>query len=408
MRKNNVKTKSVMLVATAGVVLQILILFVILPEPSKLSWPDPNHYYNIARTLYDGGPYSTAENARNLYRSPGYPFILSLAMHIAGTSIIGIRLFHIALFPFFLITLYKLGEKLFGHRTGILTMLLCVLYPIYLYVPLTLYPESLLIYIFAAIALFLLYARENLSTTILILLGAFICLAVMIRPTAVVWIPVAFFYLGWKSNLRPMTYVKLVVVLVVLPAACVFSWMQRNYSVHGCRVFTTAGSVNLLNSYNENSTWKNKSNFVDPTGEFERKLSQKETLAEREDLRMFEVRKFIMNNPGKALKLVFMRCLDLWNPIPRTTTRDGAARLKFKIVNAATFLPLVILGLSGFAINLRSLFTKSLLALVVLNTAINGIAAVSIRYRAVTDFALILMAAFVLNFVLDKCKIWRG
>ena len=376
--------------------LQIAFLFIVLPKPTELFWPDPNHYYAIAKGLYEGGPYSDAATEWNLYRSPGYPFLLSLIMHGVGTSVLGIRLVCIALSVPFLLILYRLGTVLGNDRTGWLALLLAAVYPLYVYLPVTLYPESVLLGLFAGIGLLLFYTRDARHSLLLVLLlSGLISLTVMVRPTAVVWVPVSLFYLTWRNGWPAGRIAGAAALLVLIPALCVVSWMYRNYRVHGCAIFTTAGSINLVNCYNEQATGRKADSGVD--AEFERQLAQEKTVAVQEEMRMARVKAFVRAHPGQALQIALQQCLDLWNPLPTTRTQSGMAQTKYKIFVALGYVPVLLLGLYGLVVSRKNLFVQSLLLLLVLNTLANGIVAVSVRYRAVTDFVLILMAARALS-----------
>ena len=388
-------------IAVVGVLFQLAFMFLGPEGPGGLSWYDSNDYYKIARDLSWGEPYSTAENTGNLYRSPGYPFLLSLMMRVAGESVAYTRLFHIVLFPFFLLVIYSLGSRLFNRRVGVLAMLFSTVYPLFVYIPLAFYPESLLLYLYPAIALLVFLARERPSYLKVGLLGLSVALAIMIRPTAVIWLPVCLYYLLAGKPFAVRRAVAVCSVVILIPALFVGAWMFRNNRVHGTYIFTTSGSWNLLTSYNENATWYSKS-MVEIPAEIQEKLDRAKTVAERESVKKSEAIKFIRNNPGRALKIVSLHCLQLWNPIPQTSSTGGMAQSKFKLASGIPYVVLLPFGIVGLVMTRKNLFTKTLVLLLVINTLVNGIVAVSIRYRAITDFVFILTAAYVADILLRK------
>jgi 4-amino-4-deoxy-L-arabinose transferase-like glycosyltransferase len=400
---NNKRIIILFIIILLGPVLQLLVMFFALGDPNKLFWLDPNHYYSIAESLYRGEPYSISGDERNIYRSPGYPFLMSLMMRITGTSILRIRLFHVVLFPFFLLALFYLGESLINTRTGMITMLLASSYPLYVYTPLTLYPESILIYLFGIIALLLFHTRQRHDLLTLLVLSTTISFAIMVRPTAIVWVPTSVLYLFWREKLTKQYIFTVLLGVMLLPVIPVGLWMLRNQHVHGCAVFSTAGSINLLRSYNEQASWRTKE--TDAAFEDSQKaLLEGRTLSEKEKIRFSQVRGFIKNNPGKTVTMAIMRCLDLWNPIPRTITKGGTAKTEFKIISAAIYLPLLALGVFGFVRYWNNPLVETLVILMILNTVVNGIMAVSVRYRAVTDFGFILMAAATIDSLITKYR----
>jgi 4-amino-4-deoxy-L-arabinose transferase-like glycosyltransferase len=378
-----------------SVAMQIVFLFRVLDDPNTLSWPDPRHYHLIAENLYQGGAYSVPRSEYNIYRSPGFPLLLSWIMHLVGPGILHLRLFLVFLTVPFLLILYKLAGLVGNRRTGLLAVALGAVYPLYIYTPLTLYPESILVFMFAAIALILFYARNNRRPALLALLSLVVTLAVLVRPTSVVWIPVAFFYLFWGQRPNPGRFLGAAAALILVPAVCIAFWTYRNYRVHGCAVFTTAGSVNLLMCYNDDATGRKLDTALEP--ELQPGFTQASTTAQREKMRMEKAKSFIFNHPGKALKIAATQCLDLWNPIPPTTTQGGMAQPRYKLINAATYVPVLVLAIGGLFLRRKSLLVQSFLLLVVLNTLANGIVSVSVRYRLVTDFVLIVLAACFLT-----------
>jgi 4-amino-4-deoxy-L-arabinose transferase-like glycosyltransferase len=339
-------------------------------SPDTLFWPDPKHYYSIARGLTEGSPYSTHETVENLYRSPGYPFVLSLMMKIVGTDLVNLRLFHIALFPVFLFTLYKLGTLWKGKLVGLISVLFAVLYPYYIYQPLTLYPESFLVYMFPGMLMLMLLLRNNIKYYLLALLSGLIALAIMIRPTSVYLIPVAFFLIAWRNGLQIKRIIAVGAILALIPVVTVCTWMVRNEIVHGNLIFSTAGSKNLLMSYNENATWRKKVVLLPSC--IRKRVDATKDVFEKQEIYKEEVIKYLENQPIKAFTIAFMQCLDLWNPIPRTTTKNGFSQLKFKIVVA---IPYIFLLMTGF---------------------------IGVRYRLVTDFAFIIMAAYAIGNLVTK------
>ncbi len=375
--------------------LQVVFLFRVLDNPHTLFWVDAQHYHAIATRLYENGTYSDPTSEWNIYRSPGFPFLLSLMMHVVGTSVLHLRLVLILMTVPFLLVLYRLGLVLGNRRTGLLAAALGAIYPLYLYTPLTLYPESVLVPLFAAIGLLLYHAGRERRPGLLLLLGAAIALAVLVRPTSIVWIPVALFHLFWGRRPQLKHFATATACVVLIPAVCVAAWMYRNYRVHGCAVFATGGSMNLLESYSEYAGGSKRDTVVDPA--FDAQLDQAATAAEREKLRMDKVKAFMRNHPGRTLKVAVTHCLDLWNPIPSTAVQGGTAQSRYKAVNAVAYVPILLLALGGFIICRKNLLVRSFLLLTVLNTLANGIVSVSVRYRLVTDFVLILMAACALT-----------
>lgn len=375
----------------SGMLMQSAMLFLIV-EPHTLNWLDPVNYLRIARELANGLPYSSYDVQRNLYQSPGYPYILSFLIRLFGDDIVKIRIFHILLFPFFLWSLYLLGSKWRNQFTGLLFAFMGIIYPFYIYVPLTLYPESILIYLIPVTVLLMYENSKKINPLTLLVSGIIFTIAIMIRPTAVVILLVFIVYVSFRSG---FSWKKLLITTILagfLPVASVTAWIYNNYQIHGTPVFSLAGDYNLLLSYNDNASIKVKADYPLPDS-VQTHLDKANSHIEFSKIAKNEAHLFIRKHPLKFLKLVILKQIDLWNPFPRTTTKTGFANMKYKIFAAIPYLFFLITGIVGFVKNKKNYFTIALLMIVILNSSINGFFAVSVRYRLITDFIFILFAA---------------
>jgi 4-amino-4-deoxy-L-arabinose transferase-like glycosyltransferase len=402
MKKNRITLYFLITFIVIGVMIQCVVLFFVI-DPNALTWWDSEGYYSIAKELTAGAPYSTVEKSNNLYFSPGYPFILSLMMRIVGTQVVHIRLFHIALFPIFLLTLYRLGALLKGKSVGLISVLFAVVYPYYLYQPLALYPESFLIYLFPGMLILMFLLREKMRYPLLILLSGLIALAVMIRPVLVYLVPFAWFIIIRRNGFPIKRVIVVGIIITLIPLLTVCGWMVRNKVIHGSFIFAQSGAYTLLLNYNENADWRiKKAPFPE---EIQERLRAAKDNFEKQQIYKEEAIGFIKRHPVKSLAIAVMQCIDLWNPIPRTTIEQGFAQSKYKILAAIPYLFFLIAGIFGMVKERKFLFFQFFVVLMVLNTVFNGIIAISIRYRLVTDFAFIIMAACAIKTGLKKIPV---
>jgi hypothetical protein len=386
-------------IISLGLAFQLIILFWVL-DPNDLFWPDPKLYYGIAKGLYAGGPYSTVGNDSNIVVAPGYPYILSFMMHIVGTSVVALKLCHVALFPLFLYSLYKLGEAWQGERTGLVFTFLGIFYPYYLYIPLTLYTESFSIYLFPFIAYLIFKLRNNYHWSHMLLLSVLIALSIMIRPTNVYWIVIGLFYMLYKKHYSISELIKRSLVMILIPIICVLAWLERNKNLYGDYIFTKTQTV-ILDTYNENRRIGSKEWAPLPEG-IQKRLSGAKNFKEINHISQEEVKSFIFSRPFRALAIAFMNCVNYWNPIPKTFTKDGMASNKFKILAAIPYVVFLFLGTIGFIRKRRDLFAQTLLLLMLLNTLFNAPLMVSVRYRVIVDFSFILLASITVEVLLSR------
>jgi hypothetical protein len=387
-----------------GIALQLTTLFVVI-EPDTLFWPDPKCHHAIAERLAAGQPFSDAETILNLKYSPGYPFALSLMMRLVGPRVVHLRLFHIALFPVFLFCLYLLGRLWRGPRAGLVLAFTAAIYPPFLYIPLSLYPEALLIYVYGAIGLTMYWLWRRMHLPGLALLGALIAFAVMVRPTSVVWIPVAVGFLLWRRGLRARRALAVAAILFLIPAAATLGWMARNQAAHDQFTFSITGAGTLLSTFNENQFGRAK--LSTPPERVLKRLREAPSEEERERIMAEEALRFVREHPVWAARNVALQCLATWHPIAQTHLKGGLATLRYKIPMAVPYLLLLTLGIIGIVIERKDSLVRALVVLMVLNTLINGIFSVSVRYRVVTDFGFMLPAALVVALaVWGKARVW--
>lgn len=369
-----------------GCFLQILFLFIFM-NPHVLEWPDPNDYYAIANTLARGDSYSI--DIGNLYRSPGYPYFLYFIISVVGSNILFIRFVHIGFYAIFLLGVYYLGKEWKGSEFGLLLTFISSLYPYFIYIPLTLYPESLLIFISPWIIFILLRTINSFSYYNLIIACLLLSIGILTRPTYIIISFVFFAYLIFtKSLLR--NKLKVFVFYIMIPIFMLSLWGYRNLKVHDHFVLSTAASINLYLSFNENTTIYTKSDCPIPE-ETQNKLAQAKNIFERDSIYKSSAIEFIKENPLRSFYLATVRVLDLWNPIPHTSTDYSLVK---KIVSSIPYLIILIFSFFGAYVLRKDRVVYLLIAIFVLNTMANGVFGASIRYRVIFDIILIMLATY--------------
>lgn len=386
----------IILCSLIGVVIQLYIMFFKLNDPADLFWLDPHDYYRIGSELAQGLDYSSIGRENNLYRAPGFPFFLAMLIKIFGNDIIVIRLIFVAFFPLLIVVLFRIGYYFASKEVGKILIVLACVYPFYIYIPITLYPESLLLFLYPVVAMLMLKVKKRYNIFNLLLLGILLSFGIFVRPTTIVLIPTILVYLLFKSKFDRRYICNTIIFILIIPIITVFLWMARNKSVHDVFIFSTGGSINLLIGYNDYADYGNK-NGIMVLESLVLRIKQIPTLKQQERMRIMEVKNFIFSNPFKTMQLVFYRCLNLWNPIPVTITKGGMASFKNKLLSGIPFVFYSLLGIIGFILNRNNLFSNCLIVLLILNTVLNGIIVDSVRYRCITDFAIMLMAANVIN-----------
>lgn len=374
--------------------IQVLFMYKFM-NPRVLEWPDPNDYLAIARSLANGNSFSA--DIHNLYRFPGYPYFLSCIISIVGCDLVRIRLAHVACHALFLVGAFFLGKEWKDEKLGLLLVLLCALYPLFIYVPLTLYPESALVFISPWVVYSLLRISRSFTHRALLAAACLIALGTVVRPTFVVVSMV--FALWFALTQTPVLQkIKVVLALIVLPISLVFLWGCHNYRVQGHFIISTSASLNLFMGFNQNTTIYTKVDCPIPEA-VQAQLNTAKDDFERDTIYKKSAVQFIKQNPGKSLYLAVVRMLDLWNPIPHTHTHYSFTR---KLISAVPYMAVLVCAIGGFYVLRKDAFARMMLGILVLNTAANGFFAVSVRYRMIFDIILLLMAACYLLHLAGK------
>jgi len=366
-------------------------------DPHILEWPDPNNYYSIAKSLASGDSYSI--DIENLYRSPGYPYFLSFIIRLVGSNILFIRLVHVGFYAVFLIGVYCLGKEWKESKFGLLLTFVCSLYPYFIYLPLTLYPEALLIFISSWIIYFLLRMVNEFTYYNLFMACLFISVGILARPTYIIIAFTFFFYLIIVKTLL-LNRLKVFIFLIIIPVFILSLWGYRNLKVHDHFIISTAASKNLYLSFNENATIYTKSDCPIPE-KIQKKLALAKNVFEEDNIYKASAIEFIKQNKLHSFYLASFRIIDLWNPIPHTSTNYSLLK---KILSSIPYSMIVLLAFGGFYLLRKESFSYLLIAIFVLNTIANGVFAVSVRYRLIFDIILIMFATYYIYSLILRYK----
>jgi hypothetical protein len=392
MSKNHLKLT---LIISLSCCIQLSFMFFII-DPHSLEWPDSNEYISIANTIAHGDSYSA--NLHNLFRSPGYPFFLAAIISLIGNNLIIIRLIHILLQIFFLIGVYHLGKQWKGERFGLFLTFISSLYPYYIYIPLALVPESLLIFTSPWIIYFFLRLESSVNFNNLLFSSLIISLGTITRPTYIIIAMTFFSYFAfiktsWIKKLNVFIY------LLLIPLFILSLWGYRNLRIHDHFIISTAANANLFVSFNDNTTIYTKIDCPVPDN-IQKKLSLAKDDFMKDSIYKNEAINFIKKHPFKSTYLAFVRMLDLWNPIPHTTLNYSLFK---KILSSLPYIIVLFFSFFGLYLVRKERFIYVLITILIFNTAINGIFAVSIRYRVIFDIIIIMVFTY---FVYTKSPIF--
>jgi hypothetical protein len=372
-----------------GIVLQIMALIYV-NNPGKLWWADPKLYYKLGCDLANGLSYN------NPIVSPGYPYFLAGLIYVFGFNILILQLLHIALFPFFIYNIFKIVEIWKGKHYALFAAFLTIIYPYFLYIPTTLYTESLTILIFPFVLYQALVLRNKFNWYRFILLSAYTTLLIFIRPTNIYLELVVILIIFWKKELFFRNAIIYGSIFSILPVLTVNLWMYRNYKTYGYYSFAAISGSVLYNSYNNDVTPGVKKRVQSTDTVLNNQLRKANNVFEQSKLYNKAANKFIKENKIKSTKIIILNFLNYWNPYPQTNNTDGMASNIKKIVPAISYSFFLVFGFLGIFQLRQEFFTQSILVMLLLNTLLNAVFLVSVRYRVVIDFTLIIFSSYYL------------
>jgi hypothetical protein len=329
---------------------------------------DPDAYGAIARTLAQSGVFgltaSTGETIPTAFRPPLYPYVLSWLVRDGTLSQHAVALFHTLLGCMTVLCSYAAAGRLLGptagHRASILAGLLVIVDPVLLYQSGQLMTETLAAALASAVVWWWARPLESLPGMVAaMVLGVLLALAVLCRPTFIVWAVVL--VVATALDPRRDTAGRIArlghaaVVLAVL-ATAVGGWAYRNARVMGHPVWaTTHGGYTLLLANNPlfydylrvgqaGSTWDAEPFLVayshryeaDPrTDAFWRRpwrdtatITARETEWDDDRLTYEAATATIERQPAMFAWSCFVRAAWLWSPLPhRTAERTSTATI---------------------------------------------------------------------------------
>lgn len=374
----------ILLVICLGICVQVLFMFTLM-DPHELEWPDSVHNYLIAKSLLNGS--SFWDNPDNLIRSPGYPYFLFLLMNVIGDKILSLRIAHVVLSVVMLLGVYLVGMEWKGGRFGRIMMVVSALYPFFILIPLTFYPEALLICLTPWVIYFLMRMEHSYSIGKLFITAVLISSCVMIRPTFIaLGLAYSMYTVLCKLDLKRKVLV--ISMCFVFPCILLTTWTLKNYSVYHHFDFAMGAGANFYKGFSEENDVGNKIRMGVP--EKAKKLGiEPSDLFKMDSFYKHEAFEYIKAHPFRSIGKMMYRMLDIWNPIPNTSTNYPIWK---KVLSAIPYSTILVFAIVGFYLNRKDRFAWMLVGILFLNTLVNGFFAVSVRYRVILDVVLIAFA----------------
>jgi 4-amino-4-deoxy-L-arabinose transferase-like glycosyltransferase len=399
-----------------------------LPPGRQFGFPDSEGYWELGRTIAQGRPYEFGPERYAIFRTPGYPILLS-GLFLAGGNdppVLWGRALSAILGTAAVAGVATLARLLFDERTALIAGAIAAVYPEAIALSVFVLSEAPLcpLLVWQLVAWTKAWRTAGVSPADpnaggtpavrwAVLAGVLAGLATLMRPSWLLFVPFAGLIgiggalITSRNATEGVPYSalrrQLAITGVMLAALCLtlLPWWIRNYAVAGRFVPTTLQvGASLYDGLGPQATGASDMRFVppfvaeqhasdaasdtDPSGTFEDRL----------DRRMRDASlAWAAKNPGRVIQLVGIKFLRMWNPLPNAA-EFGSGTLR--LVLALTYTPVIVLAAIGVWRFARRDWPYLLCLLpAVYFTCLHVIFVSSIRYRQPAMLVLIVLAAGV-------------
>jgi 4-amino-4-deoxy-L-arabinose transferase-like glycosyltransferase len=406
------------------------------PDPKSFGMGDSDGYFTLGRALAEGRPYEYGPHGAEIFRAPGYPLLLAPVFWLTSQhAVLAARLENALLGTLVVAAVWWLARQLFGPRGALLAAAMAALYPESIAISAMILSDTpfcalMLLQLGLWTAAWKMWEEKGDSPhlceapfgpfrqmgtvpffrALLLALAAGLVAgaATLVRPSWLLFTPLAAMagaLLGGRrvaGAVSPRWRQAVLGVAMLLPLALVMTpWWQRSYDLTGKFVPTTLQvGASLYDGLNPQATGASD---MKPVADFERLYRQRHPQDEDEEPAEVEYRLdhalqydalgWLGTQPAAALRLAGIKFLRTWNLWPNEASFSAVG---LRAVVAATYLPLLILGLLGAVRTLRGGWPYWLCWFpAVYFTALHVVFVGSIRYRQPAMLALMVLAAGV-------------
>jgi hypothetical protein len=401
--------------AEVGMVLAVFILALGL-RVAYLSatavWDDPPSYdgieYDLLAThLLSGQGFAMTAGQPYGFRSPGFPFFLTLLYALFGHSYSLARLANVWLGALTCLLTYVFAKRVWRWQTGIIASLGVAVHPLLLYLTGIIYPECLILFLVAVVCVLTIKAAPFHRIAEMVPLALVSGYLVYLRPSLLlfglaqtVWVWLSYETVR-KRLLTSMVLVGLI-ILVIAP------WSVRNYLVFNKFVWmSTSGGITLWASNNPlaDGGWIEPSPATWPGPDPPADLRGWPGLTETESEARFQAEaiNWIRGHPAQFLSLLPRKIARAWSLNFGNESRQASLPAAVSVAYSV-FLAIC---LAGFVLSLaRWRDMMALYLLIMVSTLTTLIFYGSTRQSSFLALPLVIFASLVLDralsFVLSR------
>jgi 4-amino-4-deoxy-L-arabinose transferase-like glycosyltransferase len=361
-------------------------------------------YWELARTIARGEPYQYLTPDARVFRTPGYPVVLSTLFIFGGDNppVLAARAMSAVLGTLAVGIAGWWTTQLFNTRAGLIAGWITALYPGSIALGVFVLSEAPFCPLMLAQLALWSAAWRSISThhalALAIAAGVAAGCAVLMRPSWLLFTPFAITVglMFVRDRVRQLLLGGAMAAALVL---CLIPWWIHNARVTGRFVPTTLQvGASLYDGLRARATGASDMRFVPEVTERERiagSSTDPDVFEYRVDRRMTEESlAWAKQHPGRVVELVGIKFLRMWNVWPNEPAfRSWIMRVGILV----TYGPLLVLSLIGVLRYTRSGWPYVLAWLpAVYLTLLHVVFVSSLRYREPAMLALIVLAAGVL------------
>jgi len=382
-----------------------------LGEGIKFGFGDSATYWELAKTIAFGLPYEYGPDGAQIFRTPGYPTLLSPIFLMTGneTSVLYGRAVSAVFGTLTIAVLFWLGRELFGTRAGLLAGAIATFYPGAVAMGALVLTEATFGFMMSLQLAIWVAASQEQSTRrsigLAIFAGFIAGFATMLRPSWLLFTPFAILAALIASRAR-IRHLSLGIAMMLGLALIMAPWCIRNARLTGHFVPTTLQvGASLYDGLNPNATGASDMAFVEKIANEERQSNVESSTDESFEYRLdrrFRTAALDWANSHKsqAAYLAGVKFLRLWNIWPNEKSLSNPM---IRLAICLTFTPIVALAIVCAFRTIRFGWPYILCWLpAVYFTVLHVVFVGSIRYRQPPMLLLIVLAAGLLTW--GKCE----
>jgi tetratricopeptide (TPR) repeat protein len=268
--KNNRSKRSILAIClvlySAALIVRIVYLVQIQALPTfKIPVMDEGYHIQLAERINspDGLP------DEPYFRAPLYPYLLSLFLDITGGSLFWTRFIQVLIGSFLPVLIFLLGKKLFSTKIALVSAIITVCYPTFIYYDSSLLITSSMVLLSAGVVLLLYRAEERPTLINFVITGLLLGISGLARPNILLLGPALLIWIWFI--IKPKIGVRKAILYYLLMGGAAFLMILpvtiRNYAVSGELVFISwQGGANFYLGNNiDASGWSATAPGIDPS-----------------------------------------------------------------------------------------------------------------------------------------------